>query len=86
MISSFSAAGYLTVVPSPGQAFFEQTVLQREIGYRLLQRRRLGAQLLRLDAGRRALRDALAPAELGDAVLAAEPGQHEPGLFSLWQE
>ena len=104
MISSFSAAAYLIVVaPSPGHAFFEQPVLEREIGHRLLQGRRLGTQLLHLGAGRlrrcrppgaacrlqellrpavvQALRDTLAPAMLGDAVLAAQPGEHDPDLL-----
>ena len=41
MISSFSGAGHLMPrCPQPRSYFFEQTILQDEIGYDLLQRSR----------------------------------------------
>src|SRR5438094_4443814 len=52
MISSFSAAGYLMRHP-PDRAFFQQPVLEHELGHHLLQRAGLPAQLLHLVRGRR---------------------------------
>src|SRR5918993_3001886 len=49
MTSTFSAAGYLMPgLPHPRSCFFQQTVLQGEIGHDLLQRLGLTAQVLDL--------------------------------------
>src|SRR5713226_257490 len=54
MISSFSAAGYLMRrPPQPERAFFEQPVLEHQLGHHLLQRAGLPAQILDLVRGRR---------------------------------
>src|SRR3712207_3627354 len=54
MISSFSEAGYLMPrPPQPRSCFFEQTVLQREIGHSLLQGTGFPAQRLDLVRGGR---------------------------------
>src|SRR4029450_8135249 len=56
MISTFSAAGYLMPrLPHPRSFFFQQTVLQGELGHDLLQRLGLPAQVLDL-IGRRGTR------------------------------
>jgi hypothetical protein len=105
MISTFSDAGYLIARPPiPAHAFFQQTVLEGEIGDSLLQGARLAAQLLHFIRGRGARRvarqaplaglqellrpavvlrrgDALTPAQLRDAVLAAQTIQHDPDLL-----
>src|SRR5919205_3695450 len=102
MISIFSDAGYLMRrPPHPRSCFFEQAVLEGEIGHHLLEGGSLPAQAPDLVRGglpggiaRQALlaglqevlgpavvhvgRDALAPAELGNAVLAAQALQHDP--------
>src|SRR6056297_500251 len=53
MISSFSDAGYLMPrTPHPRSCFFQQAVFQGQVGHGLLQRRRLGTQLLDLGRGR----------------------------------
>src|SRR5262249_4371572 len=105
MISSFSVAEYpMRRPPQPQSRFFEQPVLQRQLGHHFLQRAGLPAQLLDL-VRRRGLRrvagqallaplqkflrptvievlhDPLAPAQLGDAVLAAQTSQHDADLF-----
>jgi hypothetical protein len=52
MISSFSAAGYLIRrPPHPPSRFFEQTVLQGQIGDRLLERRGLTPKIVDLVRG-----------------------------------
>src|ERR687893_1881402 len=52
MISSFSAAGYLMPrPPQPRSCFFEQSVLQHELGNHLLQRAGLPAQIVDLLRG-----------------------------------
>lgn len=105
MISSFSEAGYLVRrSPHPRSCFFEQAVLERQAGHRLLEGRGLRPQLLHLGrgglAGRvpgqpllpgleellrsavvQARRDPLAPAKLGDALLAAQALQHDADLL-----
>ncbi len=55
MISDFSEAGYLirarpqfAPAPSPGHVFFEQAVLEGEVGHNLLEGQRLRAQVLDL--------------------------------------
>src|SRR5918911_575568 len=110
MISSFSEAGYLMRRPPQPRScfFFEQAVLQREVGHNLLQGTGLAPQ--RLDLVRRGgpggvagqallsrfeelLRpavvlgrgDALAPAQLGDAVLAVQALEHD-GILVLGRE
>src|SRR5215475_6997369 len=90
-------------LPIPDHAFFEQSVLERQLGYDLLQSAGLSAQVLDLIRGggsRRVTRQPLlarfqkvlrpavievldnsfAPAQLGDAVLAAQPLQHDTDL------
>jgi hypothetical protein len=53
MISSFSDAGYLIPRrPHPRSCFFEQAVLQRQVGHTFLQGAGLAAQILHLAAGR----------------------------------
>src|SRR3954454_18072447 len=105
MISAFSEAGYLMRrPPQPRSCFFEQAVLQREVGHSLLQGAGLAPQRLDLVrgggpggvAGQAPLADlqellgpavvhgggdALAPAQLGDAVLAPQALQHDADLL-----
>jgi hypothetical protein len=105
MISIFSEAGYLMRrPPHPRACFFEQAVLEGEIGHHLLEGSRLPAQASDLVRGRlagdiagQALlaglqevlgpavvhigRDALAAAELSDAVLTAQAFQHDADLL-----
>jgi hypothetical protein len=92
------------VSPIPAHAFFEQAVLQGEVGHDLLQGAGFATRLLHLVRGRLAggvagqpplagveevLRpaiadrggDALAPTQLGDAVLAAQALQHDADLL-----
>ena len=87
-----------------GHTFFQQAVLQNEIGHDLLQRTRLATQLLDLVGGRGTGRvagqpllaglqellgpavvhragDALAPTQLGDAVLTAQAFQDDADLL-----
>jgi hypothetical protein len=53
MISSFSEAGYLIRGrPQPRSCFFEKAVLEGQRGHHLLERQRLGAQVLDLRTGR----------------------------------
>ena len=92
-------------LPIPDHAFFEQAVLQGQIGHDLLQRLRprrrssftsragrrarrvagqpplAGLEELLRPAVVQARRDPLAPAELGDAVLAAQALQHDADLL-----
>src|SRR5262245_16427814 len=105
MISSFSAAGYLMRrPPQPRSCFFQQPVLEHQLGNDLFQRAGLPTQILDLVRGRRprsvagqaflasfqkllrpavieVLDDPFAPAQLGDAVLAAQTGQNNADLL-----
>src|SRR3954451_8639121 len=92
------------VSPIPDHAFFEETVLERQLGHHLLQSPRLPTQILDLIARGlthrvasqallaglqellrpaviKVLDDALAPAQLGDTVLAAQPIEHDADLL-----
>src|SRR5215831_6200376 len=105
MISSFSPAAYLMRrLPQPRSCFFQQPVLEHQLGNDLFQRAGLPTQILDLVRGRgprgvagqaffasfqkflrpaviEVLDDPFAPAQLGDAVLAAQTGQNNADLL-----
>src|SRR5437763_10885638 len=78
MISSFSAAGISCVfLPSPDRAFFEQAVLEHQLGNHLFQRAGFPAQVLDFGRRRRPLRVA------GQALLAGLEELLRPAVIEV---